>query len=312
MDSRTARALPVLFALGAVWGASFLFIKVVVEDTGPFELVFGRLLFGLVAVVAYLAATRKRLQFDRKLLVQVSAVSFIGNIVPFAFIAWGEEHISSGTASILNAMVPIFTAVVAAAALEEERFTTGRLVGLMLGFLGVAVLTGEDVLDITSSNVLGQLAVLAATVMYGVAAVLNRKILHGRDPVNLAALQVALGAFYAGLILFAGRGGRPDFHVGLDAWSSVIALGIFGTGLGMIAFLWLIENIGSVRASLVTYVIPVVAVFLGWIVLDEHIGWNTVAGGALIVAGVASVMRGQTPTREPAATAEATVAAIGE
>jgi drug/metabolite transporter (DMT)-like permease len=312
MDSRTARALPVLFGLGLVWGASFLFIKVWVEDTGPLELVFVRLAFGLLAVLAYLAVTRTRITADRAVLVQVSLVSIIGNIIPFGLIAWGEEHISSGTASILNAMVPIFTAVIAAAALEEERFTPPRMFGLLLGFVGVGVLTGEDALDVTSSSVLGQLAVVAAAACYGVAAVANRFLLRGRDPVSVASLQMAVGTLYAGVILMVARLGRPDFNVDPEAWASVVALGIMGTGAGIIAYLWLIETIGSVRGSLVTYIVPVVAVILGWAVLDEHIGWNTIAGGALIVAGVASVIRGAAPTREPLATPEATVAAVGD
>ena len=312
MDSRTARALPVLFGLGVVWGASFLFIKVWVEDAGPLELVFARLGFGLLAVLTYVAVTRTRITVGSAVLVQVSLVSIIGNIIPFGLIAWGEEHISSGTASILNAMVPIFTAVIAAAALDEERFTPPRMLGLLLGFVGVGVLTGEDALDVTSSSVLGQLAVVAAAACFGFAAVANRFLLRGRDPVSVASLQMAVGTLYSGVILMVGRHGRPDFNVDPEAWASIVALGVLGTGAGIIAYLWLIETIGSVRASLVTYILPVVAVILGWAVLDEHVGLNTIAGGALIVAGVASVMRGAAPTREPLATPEATVAAVGD
>ncbi len=300
MDQPSQRALPVLLGLGSVWGASFLFIKVVVEDTGPMELVFGRLFFGVIAIGAYLVATKHRIKFEPRLLAQVSVVALLGNIIPFGLIAWGEEHISSGTASILNAMVPIFTAVIAATALEEEVMTPGRIAGLFLGFVGVGVLTGDDVLDITSSSVLGQLAVVLAAVCYGATAVINRQLLRGREPVTLAAIQVFLAMVYTAPLMLLVTKGSPDFNVGLDAMGSVVALGLLGTGLAYIAFLWLIENIGSVRASLVTYIVPVIAVVLGWVVLDEHIGVNTVAGGLLIVAGVASVMRGAAPVRESA------------
>ena len=135
---RTARALPVLLVLACTWGASFLFIKVVVEDTGPLEVVLGRMSFGLLAVALFMAFTGKRPQVTRRLVVQMSGMALLANVIPFGLIAWGEEHIPSGTASILNSTVPIFTAAIAAGVLTEERFTTARAGGLVLGFLGVA------------------------------------------------------------------------------------------------------------------------------------------------------------------------------
>lgn len=299
MDPKTGRALPVLLILGCTWGASFLFIKVVVDDTGPLELVLGRLSFGLLAVGGFMLATRRRPQVTPKLLLQMSGMALLANILPFGLIAAGQEHIPSGTASILNATVPIFTAAIAAGALAEERFTAPRAAGLVLAFLGVAVLTGEDVLDVTSSSVLGQLAVVAAAGCYGVGAVYARILLRGQDPVNLAFLQLGLGVLFSVPLLLVVRGGSPDVNIQPEAWASVVALGMLGTGFGYIGWLWLIENIGSVRASLVTYIVPVIAVVLGWLVLDESIGVNTVAGGLLIVGGVASVMRGAAPVRQP-------------
>jgi drug/metabolite transporter (DMT)-like permease len=226
----------------------------------------------------------------------MSVMAVLSNVIPFALIAWGEEHIPSGTASILNATVPIFTAAIAAGVLTEERFTSARLGGLVLGFLGVAVLTGEDALHVTDSDVLGELAVVGAAACYGVGAVFARILLRGQDPVNLSILQLALGSLYTVPVLLI-VSGTPDYGLDPEAWASLATLGLLGTGIGYIAWLWMIDNIGSVRASLVTYIVPVVAVVLGWLVLDESIGVNTIAGGLLIVAGVASVMRGQAPVR---------------
>lgn len=295
MDTRTARAVPVLLALGCTWGASFLFIKVIVDDTGPMEVVFGRLVLGMAAIGAYIVVTRHRFTATWKLAAQVSVMAVFSNVVPFALIALGQKHISSGNAAILNSTVPIFTAVIAAAALTEEYLTRGRIAGLVLGLIGVGVLTGEDVLDVTSASVLGQFAIVLAALCYGGGAVYARNLLRGCDPATLALLQTSLGAIITLPILLAVRGGTPDYNVSLEAWGSLLGLGILGTGLGYIAWLWLIENLGSVRASLVTYIVPVVAVVLGWLVLDESIGLNTIAGGLLIVAGVSSVMRGQAP-----------------
>lgn len=141
-------------------------------------------------------------------------MALFSNVVPFALIALGEEHISSGNASILNATVPIFTAVIAAAVLSEEYLTAGRIGGLILGLIGVGVLTGEDVLDVTNANVLGQFAIVGAAACYGAGAVYARNLLRGSDPVTLALLQTSLGAMITVPILLAVTGGSPDLNIG--------------------------------------------------------------------------------------------------
>jgi drug/metabolite transporter (DMT)-like permease len=310
--AETVRAAPVLLGLGCIWGASFLFIKVLVDETGPMEVALGRLGFGALIVIAYaLLARRPMPKLTPGLIARVSVVSLIATLVPFSLIAAGEEHIDSGTASILNATMPIFTSVFAAILLTEEHLTPARLGGLLLGFIGVGVLTGDDVFNLTDADVLGELAVVGAAACYGIGAVLLRNILRTGDPVSITVLQVNLAALYSVPVTFAVTGGTPNYDLSLEAWGSLLGLGLFGTGVAYILYNWLIENTGSVRASLVTYIVPVIAVVLGWIVLDESIGLNTVAGGLLIIAGVASVMRGQAPGRRQAV-AVAGVPASGE
>ena len=131
----------VLLALGAIWGASFLFIKVIVDETGPMEVAFGRLAIGMVAILAFVRLRRIAVPWTPSLLAKVGVLALVANIAPFALIAWGEEHIESGMASVLNSTMPIFTAVFAAAVLPEERFSAARVAGLTLGFVGVIVLT---------------------------------------------------------------------------------------------------------------------------------------------------------------------------
>jgi drug/metabolite transporter (DMT)-like permease len=297
MDARTARALPVLLGLGCTWGGSFLFIKYILEGTGPLEVALGRIALGALAVAAYMIVSRRPLKASPGLVARVSVMAVANNIIPFILIPLGEEHISSGTASILNATVPIFTVAFAAVALDEEHFTPARFVGLLLAFVGVGVLTGGDVLDVTSSNVLGELAVVGAAASYGAGTVYTRQTLRGQDPVSVSLVQLSLSTVLLAPIVFAFSGGVPDFSLSTRGYASLLALGLAGTGMAYIAFFWLIENLGSVRATLVTYIVPIIAVVLGWIALDENIGVNTVAGGLLIIAGVASVMRGQAPVR---------------
>lgn len=299
MDTRTARAWPVLIGLAGTWGGSFLFIKYILQGTDPVEVALGRTALGAVAVAAYIVVTRRRLQLTPRLLARVSVMAVMNNVIPFMLIPLGEEHISSGTASILNATVPIFTALFAAIALDEEHFTRARLAGLLLAFAGVGVLTGRGVTDVTSSNVLGELAVVGAAASYGVGVVFTRQTLHGQDQVSVTLAQLSLATLFLAPIAVVAAGGLPDYSLDTRGYASLAALGLAGTGFAYIAFFWLIENLGSVRATLVTYIVPIIAVVLGWLALDESIGLNTVAGGLLIVAGVTAVMRGQAPVRQP-------------
>jgi drug/metabolite transporter (DMT)-like permease len=289
------RHVGTLFALGGIWGASFLFIKVIVEDTSPLELVAGRLVFGTVAVFAVMALRRLPVRYGPSLIAKVGGLAALALIAPFALIAWAETHIDSGIASVLNSTMPLFTALFAAAILSDEKFTLPRLAGLGLGFLGVVTLTGGDIVDVTDNNVLGQLAVVGAAACYGLGAVYSRTLLRSEDPLSLSALQLLAGSVLAVVLLFA-AGGTPDYSISVEAWLSLLALGILGTGLGLVAYIWLIDHVGSVRSSLVTYIVPVVGLFLGWAVLDEGIGVNTIIGALLIIVGVASVVRGRGPS----------------
>lgn len=298
------RSIVVLLALGGVWGASFLFIKVVVEEAPPLELVTGRLLFGAVAVLPVMALRGASLRREPTVLVKLSVMALLSNVAPFALIAWAEVHIESGVASVLNSSMPLFTALFAAAVLAEERFTAARVAGLAVGFVGVVVLTGGDIVDVTESDVLGQLAVIGAAACYGAGAVYARVLLRAEEPLGLSGIQLVLATILSAPILLAVEG-VPDFSLSAKAWLSLITLGVLGTGLAYIAYLWLVDNMGSVRASLVTYVIPVVGLLLGWLVLDESFGVNTLLGAALIILGVASVMGGQAPATQRAAPAGA-------
>ncbi len=286
-----------LLALGATWGASFLFIKVIVDETSALEVAEGRIFFGALAVGAVLAIRKRPLRWRASLWLKVALWSLVGIVVPFVLIAWAEEHIASGTASVLNSSMPLFTAMFAAGFLVEEQLTPIRLAGLAVGFVGVIVLTGGDIYDIGDSSVLGQLAVVAAAACYGAAAVYARSLLRREDPLTLSGGQLLMGMVLL-LPIMLGVRGIPDYSLSVEAWLSLLALGILGTGIAIIVYLWLVDNVGSVRSSLVTYIIPIVGLFLGWAVLDESVGASTILGAALIIAGVAAVVRGQAPSSQ--------------
>ncbi|MCH7522643.1 MAG: DMT family transporter [Chloroflexi bacterium] len=293
----TPKALLALLALGAIWGASFLFIKVIVDETSALEVAEGRMFFGALAVGVVIAIRKMPLRRPPALWFKVAVWALVGIVIPFILIAWAEEHIASGTASVLNSSMPLFTVLFAAIFLIEEQLTPARVAGLGIGFVGVIVLTGGDVYDLRDSAVLGQLAVVGAAACYGAGAVYARSLLKEEDPVSLTGGQLVLGTVLVLPIMLVVRG-TPDYSLSVEAWLSLLALGVLGTGIAIIIYLWLVDNVGSVRSSLVTYIIPIVGLFLGWAVLDESIGVNTVLGCALIIAGVAAVMRGQAPSSQ--------------
>lgn len=299
--------IAVLVALGCVWGTSFLFIKVIVDEISPMELVLGRLFFGAVAVLGVLALRGLRIERDPGLIARVAGMALIANVLPFALIGWAETRIDSGVTSVLNSSMPLWAALFAAAFLAEERFTLGRIAGLVTGFAGVAVLAGGDILDLTDGSVVGKLAVVGAAACYGLGAVYARVLLRAQDPFALSGLQIALAVLLSIPFLFAFEG-VPTYDLSTKGWLALSALGLFATGVGYVAYIWLLDELGSVRGTLVVYITPAVGLLLGWAVLSESIGLNTLLGAALIIAGVWSVLQGEGPASQrvvvPAAVAE--------
>jgi len=293
------RALAVLLLLGATWGSSFLFIKVGVEDLSPLMLVEARMLLGAATVVIAAYALGLSLPRSRRLWLDVTIMALLSNVVPFALIAWAEEHIASGTASVLNASMPLFTAMLAPFFITEEGMTVPKAAGVLTGFAGVAVFSGADLTDI-GSNALGDLAAVAAAACYAIGAVFARVRFSGEHPLSLSA-----GQLVSGLVLLtpiaAVVGAREGITLHVDSGLSLLALGVFNTGFAYVMYLWLLAEVGAVKASLVTYVIPVTGLLLGWSVLDESIGPAAIAGLLLIVAGIALVNRAALRRMWPAA-----------
>jgi len=295
------RELAVLLLLGTTWGSSFLFIKVGVEDLSPVMLVEGRMLLGAASVVITAYALGISLPRSRRLWLDVTIMAILSNVVPFALIAWAEEQIASGTASVLNASMPLFTAMLAPFFITEEGMTAPKAAGVLTGFAGVAVFSGADLTDI-GSNTLGDLAAVAAAACYAIGAVFARLRFRGEHPLSLSA-----GQLVSGLLLLtpvaAVVGAREGISLHVDSGLSVLALGVFNTGFAYVMYLWLLAEVGAVKASLVTYVIPVTGLLLGWAVLDETIGPAAIAGLLLIVAGIALVNRAALRRPRPAAPA---------
>ncbi len=277
--------------LGLIWGSSFLWIKVGVEDITPFVLVMFRVSFGLLALLVVMYLQRQSFPRDRATIMKFVFMGVFNTVIPFLLITWGETRIDSSLASILNAAVPLFVIIIGHFWLHDEKITGPRLTGLIIGFLGVIVLVLQDFNPNTlQGDILGQLAVLLATLSYAVALVFSRKYLRGTKPVvqSTMILVVATAVMWVVTPVVDRPLVLPSTPL---TWLAVIWLGVLGLCVAYLLFFYLNNVWGPTRASLVTYVFPVVGMFLGLIFLNEPLTWNMIVGAALVVGGIVVVNR---------------------
>lgn len=197
--------------LGLIWGSSFLWIKIALQDTGPFTLVALRLLFGLAGLAAISLARRQSFPRDRKILLSLVTMGVINIALPFTLISWGETNVESGLASILNGTVPLFSIIIAHFWLHDERITVPRVIGLVVGFVGVVILVGRDVdFSRMSAGFLGQLAIIGAAVSYAMSASFSRKYLRGQSPILQSTATILVADVLMWLSLPAVASTAPD------------------------------------------------------------------------------------------------------
>lgn len=272
--------------LGAIWGSSYLWIKIAVQEVGPTTLVAFRLLFGLLGLLIVLAFARPRFPVTRGTWVALAVLGTTNTAIPFILISWGEQFVDSAVASILVGTVPLFTLVIAHFALHDDRMTLTRLVGLLVGFAGVAVVMGRDVeAGSARANLLGQLAILAASFSYGGSSVLARRFLRQVDPIVQAFVPLAVAE-----ALSWGAVSLTELPLQVPArpitWLALAWLGLLGSCLAYLLYFQLIHAVGPTRATTVTYVSPVVGVILGIAFLSERLDWHLFAGTLLVVLGI--------------------------
>jgi drug/metabolite transporter (DMT)-like permease len=269
--------------LAAIWGASFLFIKVGVDHGVPPVLVaFTRVAIGALVL---LAVVRTRLPRGRVVNGHLFFVALVMNTLPFTLFAYGEQHVSSVLAGIYNATTPLLTLVAVLLFLPSERPTPRKLVGLGVGFFGVLVVLGPWH-SLGGSELGGQLMCLAAAACYGVGATYMRRFLAGRPESGpeLAASQLAWGTLQ--LLIVSLVVGDTPHGVTTGAVLSMLALGALGSGVAYILFFKLIREAGATSATSVTYLIPIFSTALGVVVLGETLTWNEPVGAVIVLAAV--------------------------
>lgn len=274
-----------LLGLGGVWGTSFLLIKIALEGLPPLGIALGRCIAGAGVLWAYVLLRRRPVPTDARIWARMAFVGLVANALPFALFSWGELHVTSGIAGVYNATTPLFTLAIAIAFLPNERATRHRVAGLLLGFAGIVVVLGPW-RGVGENSVLGQLACLAAGASYGVGLVYVRRVVSPLrlDVVAQTAVQLTMAILMLGVTAPLVGG---DVDLTWRVTLAVLALGAFGTGLALIVYNGLIHDVGPTSTSLVTFIVPVVAVALGAVTLGEPVTWNLFAGAAVVVAGVA-------------------------
>lgn len=275
-----------LVLLAALWGPSFLFIKVAVEQIPPLTLVLGRVTVGAAFLLIVLGLMRRRLPNDRALWRHFAVLALLQNALPWILLSWGEQYIDSALASILNGTTPLFTIIMAHFLVEGDRLNASKVLGVLLGFGGLVLLVLPSLAGGLQATTWGLLAVTGASALYGLAIIYGRRHVRGQPPLVVPAAQLGLASLF--MLLPALIVDRPWTLPAPSpaAVAALAALGLMGTGLAFIVYYRLLETANPTYVSMVTYVIPIFGVILGVLVLGERLTWYTLAGFVLILLGV--------------------------
>lgn len=275
----------VFIILGLIWSSSFMWIEIGLREIGPFTLVAFRAFFGLLFGLVVIVIQKVSMPRTLKQWIPLIVLGLTNIAIPFALITWGQETIDSGVASILDATVPLFTILLAHFMLDDDKMTTPKVLGLLVGFAGVIVLMSKDI-GASFGSILGQLAVVLACVFYAGSAIYVRKftedvpgILRSMGPLISATVVMGFVAFFVEAPFQI-----PQLPI---TWIALLWLGIFGSGLAFLMAFYLMHEIGPTRTTMVTYLFPLGGVTLGTIFLNETLTWHIIAGAVLIIGSLA-------------------------
>jgi drug/metabolite transporter (DMT)-like permease len=280
----------VLLFLALIWGGAFFFIGVAVRHVPPLTYVALRLIIGAGGLWTYLAFTGERMRLPRQVWASILLLALLNNALPFTLFGWSQTHIASGLASILNATTPIWGVVVAHFLTRDERMSPRKLAGVLLGFGGVAVMIGPSLLSSLGSSGLAELACVAASLSYALAAVWARRFKRlGISPFSVTTGQLTAGAIMMlPLSIIVDKPWTRPLPP-ITALGAIAALALLCTALGYVLYFRLIDRAGATNALLVTLLVPPVAILLGGMFLGETLAPQDFAGLALIALGLAAI-----------------------
>lgn len=275
--------LALLFTLGAIWGASFLFIRVAAPVFGPLVLVLARTLLAGLALAPFVASDERAWLRSRRR--RVLVMGLFGSALPFVLISAAELAITASVASVLNATTPMFTAVVAAVAIGDD-MPVRRVVGLVSGLFGVAIVVGLSELESDIGFFAGVAAMLAASLSYGIGAVYTKRHFSGAPAATVACgQQLAAAVLVAPFALVSLPTAEFEWRPAL----AVVALAVLCTAIAYLIYLRILAVGGPTSAMSVTLIVPVFGVAWSWLFLDESLSWGAFAGAVVIVASVLAI-----------------------
>ena len=280
----------ILAILAVIWGGAFFFIGVAVRHVPPLTYVWLRLTIAASAMWIYVRAKGLPVGLPREVWGSIILLSFLNNALPFTLFGWGQTHIASGLASILNATTPIWGVVVAHLLTRDERMSPRKLAGVLLGFGGVATMIGPSLLSDIGASGLAELACVLASLSYALAAVWARRFRNqGISPMSVTTGQLTAGAVI--MLPMSLIVDKPWTHAfpPLSAWGAIAALALFCTAFGYVLYFRLIETSGATNALLVTLLVPPVAILLGAMFLGETLAPQDFIGLGLIALGLAAI-----------------------
>jgi len=280
----------ILGILAVIWGGAFFFIGVAVRHVPPLTYVWLRLTIAAAAMWFYLYVKGQKLGLPREVWTSILLLALLNNALPFTLFGWGQTHIASGLASILNATTPIWGVLVAHFLTHDERMSPRKIAGVLLGFGGVATMIGPALLSKLGASALPQLACVAAALCYALAAVWARRFRKmGLSPISVTTGQLTAGALMMLPVAFIVD--KPWTHAfpPLSAWGAIVALALFCTAFGYVLYFRLIDSSGATNALLVTLLVPPVAILLGALFLGESLAAQDFIGLGLIALGLAAI-----------------------
>lgn len=283
------REWAMLITLSVLWGGSFFFVGVAVTDLPPLTIVTLRV--GIAAITLWCIVLVMGLRPPKSLEVWAAflGMGLLNNVIPFALIVWGQTQIASGLASILNAATPIFTVVVASMLLPDERATPLKIVGVMIGFIGVVMMIGLPAID-GDNSLLAQVAIIAATLSYAFAGVYGRRFkAMAVNPIITAAGQVTASALVLAPIALAVEGPPDITEINTGTWGAIFGLAVLSTAVAYVLYFKILASAGATNLLLVTLLVPVSAILLGSLLLNETLEVVHFVGMALIALGLSAI-----------------------
>ena len=276
-----------LSILAILWGGSFFFAELAIPSIPPFTIVAARVSLAALTLIVFCIVAKLQVKFTAEILFAFVGMGLLNNAIPFSLIVWGQTQIASSLASILNATTPLFTLVVAHFLTADEKMNVKKLVGVLVGFAGVVIMISPQLVGQINGTIIGQLFVLAAALSYAFSGVFGRRFKNlGVNPIVTATGQLVMSSFIlipiALVIDLPWQLAIPDIKVFL----AIGGLAILSTSLAYVIFFEILQRAGASNLLLVTFLIPVTAILLGVLVLNESLFGEQIAGMVVLAVGL--------------------------